>query len=712
MSILNSGHRDVRALPVGYVLSDYKFEGVLGSGSFGITYLALDSMLNKRVAIKEFFPREFAAREGTLTVRAIGNKEDHDNYSWGLKRFIEEARILAMFDHPNIVHVRRYFEANGTAYLVMDYCDGIPLDKLVEEQGPLDANELKRLIYPILDALEHVHNAHLLHRDIKPANIYVKKDGSPVLLDFGAARQEVVSHSKSVTSIVTPGYGALEQYSTHGEQGPSTDIYGFAATLYKVITGEKPQDAASRMLDDKVIPSQIKVSGKFDSKILYAIDRAMSIKPNNRPQTIDEWRNLFEFKNNEDATILVRGASTSNVVDNNKNKSIDKNLIIIGLLGIILIGGGWQFLSNRKDSPTQAVPAVVKDNSQVKSDAVVSADRKIESPKQPEKKVDIKPAEKSDAPIISKNGKKSCSSNLDKSKWSNCYGQINFPKFNLKGYATYKGDFENGQMHGEGEIIYEDGRKYNGSLVAGEKHGQGTLTYKDGSFYKGSFESDQISGQGVEVKLNGEKYVGNFKFNRWHGEGTYTDVFGDKYVGEFRAGAMTGKGVYYYRTGRKLFEGTFQNGKLHGFGSSYDSNGVLVYTGRWVNGVATPDVQNSSGTDGVLAQCKQYAAGAKQKLELPKKFANGVLLTDITCEPGTSKPRFIYKYSWDTILDIDQEWINLKMRENTKKAACVDMKSYISAVDVEFAWYYGTSSAVKYPGKYIGTLKFTQGDCQ
>jgi serine/threonine protein kinase len=257
---------DIRSLPIGYVLSDYRIEGSLGHGAFGITYLATDTMLNRKVAIKEYFPREFAHRDGTLIVKAAGNKEDRENFFWGLTRFLEEARVLALFDHPNIVPVRRFFEANGTAYLVMDYCDGIPLDTLISRDGSLTKDQVFKILYPILDGLERVHKANFLHRDIKPANIFIKADGAPVLLDFGAARQEMLSHSRSVTSMATPGYAAFEQYSTHGKQGPWTDIYGLGATLYRAITGEKPQDAPDRILEDRLVSCLSIASGKYDEK--------------------------------------------------------------------------------------------------------------------------------------------------------------------------------------------------------------------------------------------------------------------------------------------------------------------------------------------------------------------------------------------------------------------------------------------------------------
>ena len=249
---------DLRSLPPGFIISDYRIERVLGQGGFGITYLAMDTMLNRRVAIKEYYPREFAVRDGLRTIRAAGTTEDRETFEWGRTRFLEEARILARFEHPNIIAVRRFFEANGTAYLVMDYCEGEPLDEIIKREGPLSNARLNNILFPLLDGLEQIHETSFLHRDIKPANLYIRADGSPVLLDFGAARQEIVGHSRSVTSLATPGYAAFEQYSTKGKQGPWTDIYGLGATLYRAVTGEKPQDSPDRILEDTLEPAAIK----------------------------------------------------------------------------------------------------------------------------------------------------------------------------------------------------------------------------------------------------------------------------------------------------------------------------------------------------------------------------------------------------------------------------------------------------------------------
>lgn len=284
----------LKSLPDNFELYEFKLEKVLGQGGFGITYLALDMNLMQHVAIKEYFPREFANRDSTFTIHAVGNSEDKDTFAWGLKRFLDEARVLAQLSHPNIISIKRFFEAHGTAYLVMEYCDGKPLDEIIREHGPLNESELNGILFPLLDGLEHVHDKAFLHRDIKPANIFIKRNGSPILLDFGAAKHEMTTHSKSVTSLATAGYAPFEQYSTKGKQGTWSDIYGLAATIYRAISGVKPQDAPDRMLEDTLVPAADLLKGKFSPSLLMALDKALSIRPEVRPQTISEFRGLIK----------------------------------------------------------------------------------------------------------------------------------------------------------------------------------------------------------------------------------------------------------------------------------------------------------------------------------------------------------------------------------------------------------------------------------
>jgi serine/threonine protein kinase len=279
-------HRN--ALPESFQLEEYLVDSVLGHGGFGITYLAKDTNLEQWVAIKEYLPNDLAVREGLSTVYAKSTT-DETAFDYGLERFILEARTLAQFHHPNIVRVIRYFKANRTAYMVMEYIEGESLSMRIK-RCPLNEEELLDLVLPLLDGLEKVHAAGFLHRDIKPANIILRLDGSPVLLDFGAARLAIGQRTTDLTSIVTPGYAPFEQYDSKSPQGPWTDIYSLGAVMYCAITGKAPPDVIGRYKRDNMPRAEEIGAGKYRLQILRAIDWALALDDEARPRSIVEWR--------------------------------------------------------------------------------------------------------------------------------------------------------------------------------------------------------------------------------------------------------------------------------------------------------------------------------------------------------------------------------------------------------------------------------------
>ena len=278
----------------GFEIHGYRIERVLGSGGFGVTYLATEVAINRPVAIKEYLPHGIAARSRDDVSVAPLTQEDRENFDWGLGRFRREAQTLVAFHHPNIVAVFSYFEANGTAYLVMAYEDGDSLAAILEKRKTLPEAELRGWLTPLLSGLAHVHDAGFLHRDIKPGNIYVRKDGSPVLLDFGAARLAVGSRSQSLTSIVSAGYAPFEQYTTRGNQGPWTDIYALGGVLYRAVTGQRPPDAPDRIRDDPYQPAAKAARGKYSAGLLAAIDAALVVDEEQRPQSLEQWLPVFD----------------------------------------------------------------------------------------------------------------------------------------------------------------------------------------------------------------------------------------------------------------------------------------------------------------------------------------------------------------------------------------------------------------------------------
>jgi formylglycine-generating enzyme required for sulfatase activity len=306
--------KTLHALPVGDMIEEFRIVRILGAGSFGIVYECQNTYLPETAAIKEFLPPDLAYRGADRRVLPL-SAQTEETFRWARERFLQEAKTLWELAqperHPNIVRVTRYCEANGTAYMFMELEQGRPLSDILDAQDRLSAQELDALFYPLLGGLERVHAASVLHRDIKPANILIRADGSPVLIDFGAARRVVAGGERSILSAYTPVYAALEQYHEVGDQGPWTDIYSLGATLYQAVTGRKPLSAAKRLWGETQAPVAEECAGRYPPPILAALDKALEVNPEDRPQSVTEWRRCLVAKPLEsgadDETLVMRG---------------------------------------------------------------------------------------------------------------------------------------------------------------------------------------------------------------------------------------------------------------------------------------------------------------------------------------------------------------------------------------------------------------------
>lgn len=283
-------------LSIGTRLHEFEITGLIGEGGFGVVYQAYDHLLQRRVALKEYLPASLAARGQHQSV-VLRSQRHADSYAKGLESFINEARLLARFDHPALVKVHRFWQANETAYLVMPYYAGPTLKAAMQARpAPPDESWIRDLLGSLLDALELLHQQDCLHRDIAPDNILLPGDRQPVLLDFGAARRVIGDMTQALTVMLKPGYAPIEQFAEMPgiRQGPWTDLYALGAVLHWMITGQTPPPAVGRMLRDQYEALTTRTTGgRYSEALLHGIDRCLALKGEDRPQSVAQLRALL-----------------------------------------------------------------------------------------------------------------------------------------------------------------------------------------------------------------------------------------------------------------------------------------------------------------------------------------------------------------------------------------------------------------------------------
>ena len=283
------------ALPPGTRLGEFELLSLLGVGGFGIVYLAFDHALEREVAVKEYMPASLAGRTETLHV-SVRSQSDIETFALGLKSFVNEARLLARFDHPSLLKVLRFWEANGTAYMAMPVMRGRTVKEVrADMQGAPGEVWLRELLEPLLGAIERLHSEGVYHRDIAPDNIQIEPDGHPVLLDFGAARRVIGDKSQTLTAILKPAYAPIEQYAEVGsvKQGPWTDIYALGATLHYLLLGRPPAPATARAVHDEASLLTAENLPGCSANFLHIVDWMLAPRPADRPQNVAALRDAL-----------------------------------------------------------------------------------------------------------------------------------------------------------------------------------------------------------------------------------------------------------------------------------------------------------------------------------------------------------------------------------------------------------------------------------
>lgn len=621
-----------QALPLGTRLGDYRLDAIIGHGGFGITYRAFDTQLAKFVAIKEYFPVEFAVRRTDGEVGARGTRFS-DDFVWGRERFLDEARALARFRHAHIVPVLRYFEANGTAYTVMEFEDGRSVAQLLRAPNRrLQPDEVRRLAEGLLSGLRAVHAQGFLHRDIKPSNIIVRHDGVPVLIDFGAARQAMGGRTRTLTSILTPQYAPIEQYALDGKQGPWTDIYSAAAVLHHAIAGSPPPEAVSRVGVDPYRPLSVTQADRFDQTLLAAIDSGLAFAPEQRPQTVADWSVQFgtALPQVDDApTQRLPGVTTAPRLSGVSREHLEpismppppdrpRSKVGVWMLVAFIAAAAvalWRYqpeirglLAGTPPSgstvaeapsppagiqPPAAVPAAPATLPPVAPPSAPPAAVPPAVPDQSVQKTLIDQAQRAAtearalldrADEASKAARAMAGEARIVAARAARPDLENAERLSYDGGASYVGQAVAGKRQGLGVAELANGERQAGDWDADRLDGLGIVRLGDDSRYAGQWNDGQSTGLGVREKPGVERSEGNFVAGRLEGLGVRRTLTEPNVVqsGEFQADVLDGPGVETIGD-RERYEGGFRNGRRQGYGQAKGADGV-VRAGLWEDG--------------------------------------------------------------------------------------------------------------------------------
>ena len=299
------------ALPAGFQLDEYRIEHQLSLGGFSIVYLATDAE-GQFVAIKEYLPNSLALR-GEGGIQPVITEEHMPAFRYGMKCFFEEGRALAKLSHPNVIRVLNFFRANNTVYMVMEYEHGRTLQEFIQKNRTfITENFMRNVFTKLLNGLREVHSHKLLHLDLKPSNIYMRNDYTPVLIDFGAARQTLASDTPMLKPMYTPGFASPEHYHQRELLGPWSDIYSVGASMYACLAATSPQAADSRMEKDRLIPAMVRWEGQYSDQLLETIDWCLCLNHLYRPQSVFALQKALTEPVEKPKTMAAPPAAASN----------------------------------------------------------------------------------------------------------------------------------------------------------------------------------------------------------------------------------------------------------------------------------------------------------------------------------------------------------------------------------------------------------------
>ncbi|WMJ22752.1 protein kinase [Paludicola sp. MB14-C6] len=603
---------EIGILPIGEILlGRYLIGKKLGRGGFGVTYLGFDLKLEKKVAIKEYFPDGLATRHLNQTKLSIYTGEKTELFQKGAHSFLEEAKIVSKFNgNPNIVSVYEFFYENETAYFVMEYLEGVDLKRYMMESGKqISEEELVELIAPIMQALIIVHNIGVLHRDISPDNIFLTSDKNVKLIDFGAARQVLGEESKSLSVVLKQGFAPIEQYQTRGKQGQWTDIYGLGATMYYCLTGRTPDSALDRLEEDTLkMPSELgfPVSPSFER----ALKKALSVRAIDRYQTIIEFKNDLNLFPQEQNNIVDSYAKTSPLQPKKKLRIAEffhNNKKLIGIAGsicaviiifVIVINSFPKmnpFVPNTNNVQNANHSISSKTTSNQTTQASTSSMQINSSKESINSKTSSQEPNNSKETTVSSSTTSNDKSQADNSNIpvTNISISKSSAKLNIGDQLTLSASITPSNASNK-QLIWSSDNNSVASINNGQVTAKGagaaiiTVTSKDGNktatctitveaaISKAVNEPHTIITNLYTVKGT---YTGEWKDGKPNGKGTFTvteevpskwDV-GDQLIGTWSNGYLNGYAEYHGVSGWS-YKGGFRNGLKHGKGAWYYNN--------------------------------------------------------------------------------------------------------------------------------------------